>query len=76
MVSVKQRVIGRVLEVWDAKIDLKGLLVADARADRLAISARFKVVSWFVAFSADPSKHGKAHRHQSIHARTTISFVW
>ena len=46
----------------------RALLVGGARADRLAISARFKDFSWFVAFAADPSKHRPAVGRQRTHA--------
>ena len=63
--------------IWGSLKGSWGVLVDDgARADRLGISARFKVFSWLVAFSADPSKHGRAHGHQGIHARTIVSYVW
>ena len=50
-------------------------LVADARADRLAICVRFHRFSWFVAFSADPSTHRGALGRQINNARTIISIV-
>ena len=49
-------------------------IVGDARADRLAICARFHLFfKWFVAFSADPSTHRRALGRQIINARTTLS---